>query len=521
MNPTQIAGVEIVVALACWNLRVHDICLSGASSSCGGGRRVLPHRCGLRGGYDTNPQFSNGIGIGGSAFIGTDTALAAATREQGYSLGVAAEAGTTQYANPLASPTLTGKVILRGMIGDDEANLSSVMTVADVNSYDLRSSDLVQSIRGEVKFGSVKLFTTVEGARTSLNQTNAIFQDFLPDPQQYLRGTVIPGISVTSGKFEIGTSVNLSVRRYAQEFDDFGYRRDNERVQPFLFAKYSDKDFTASGSISQLRGTWHDVDFTNVNATLFEGNVNWRIHSVTIDLSASRRANETTFPISPITLDEIYTGKISWQVDPRLTLSSAVGYYVSQYLDSPFISRIVTYGIGVSHDLGNGLDLTRAQGTLISGEECCRLCCHDVFDQTLFAICERQGHGKAKSRRQQKLVRTGIAPRPPSCSGRSVAAATAAAEQAATKQSALAEHGTKNAALAGGHTRVDDERAPAVEQAKNAALSGQDVGCDAEALALCESRSTHKRRCDNGQTQNLLHDVSPLLCARCCAHSGN
>ena len=33
----------------------------------------------LRGGYDTNPQFSTGSGIGGSAFIGTDTALAAGT----------------------------------------------------------------------------------------------------------------------------------------------------------------------------------------------------------------------------------------------------------------------------------------------------------------------------------------------------------------------------------------------------------------------------------------------------------
>jgi hypothetical protein len=58
----------------------------------------------LRGGYDTNPQFSNGNGIGGSAFIGTDTALAAGAKEKDYSYGVAAEASTTQYANPLAVP---------------------------------------------------------------------------------------------------------------------------------------------------------------------------------------------------------------------------------------------------------------------------------------------------------------------------------------------------------------------------------------------------------------------------------
>ena len=326
----------------------------------------------LRGGFDSNPQFSNGNGIGGSAFIGTDTALAAATKEEGYSFGVAAEAGTTQYANPLAIPSLTGKVILRGVIGDDETNISSVTTIADANSYNLRSSDLIQSVKGEVKFDSIKLFATVEGARSSLNQTNAIFQDFLPNPQQYLRGTLIPGISLTRDKFELGTSVNLSVRRYAREFDDFGYRRDNERVQPFLFAKYSDADIVATGSVSKLYGTWHDVDFTNVDAVLFDASLTWRLNPVTIDLLASRRANETTFPISPITLDTAYTAKIVWQVEPKTTLSAAAGYAVSKYWDSAFQSRISTYGVGFSHYLGNDyavvLDLTRAQGTLISGE---------------------------------------------------------------------------------------------------------------------------------------------------------
>ena len=50
----------------------------------------------LRGGFDTNPVFSNGGGIGGSAFIGTDTELVAGTREKDYSYGIAAEASTTQ-----------------------------------------------------------------------------------------------------------------------------------------------------------------------------------------------------------------------------------------------------------------------------------------------------------------------------------------------------------------------------------------------------------------------------------------
>lgn len=325
----------------------------------------------LRGGNDTNPQFSNG-GIGGSAFIGTDVALAAGTKGEGYSYGVAAEASTTQYANPLALPALSGKVILRGSYGDAAANISSTTTIADTNTYNLRSSDLIQSVKGEIVRDNIKIFATVEGARSTLNQTNAIFQDFLPNSHVYLRGTVIPGIAYARGGFEIGASVNLSVRRYQRELDDFGYRRDNERVQPFLFAKYEDKTVTLFGAVSQLFGTFHDVDFTNVNTTLYDAKLTWRADPVTIDLVAYRRATETTFPISPITIDAAYQAKASWQAEPRLTLSASAGYATTNYWDSTYRATTWTYGIGASHDLGNdyalGLDLTRAQGSLISGE---------------------------------------------------------------------------------------------------------------------------------------------------------
>jgi hypothetical protein len=327
----------------------------------------------LRGGFDSNPQFSNGSGIGGSAFIGTDASMAAAHKDGDTSLGVAAEASQTQYANPQAMPALSGKIVIRGMLGGDDLNISSVTTIADTSTYNLRSSDFIQSVKGEAKFGSFKLFTTAEGARSSLNQTNAIFQDFLPEAEQYLRGTLIPGVAYVRGKFEIGTSINLSMRRYAQEFDVFGYRRDNERIQPFVFAKYADKDFSVTGSLSQLRGTWHDPDFSNVKALLYEGHLHWRRDALTLELTAWKRANETTFPISPITIDTAYTGKLSWAASPKVTLSAAAGYATTRYLDSPFDAQTATVAFGGSYDLGNdyalGLDFTYARGVLISGDK--------------------------------------------------------------------------------------------------------------------------------------------------------
>ncbi|MBS0531514.1 MAG: outer membrane beta-barrel protein [Proteobacteria bacterium] len=327
----------------------------------------------LRGGFDSNPQFSTGQGAGGSAFIAADTALAAGTKADGYTLGVAAEANTTHYAQPLLTPSLGGKVILRGSIGDDDLRLDFTSTIADTSTYNLRSTDLIQSVKGEAKFDDVKLFVTAEGGRSSLNQTNAIFQDFLPQPQQYLRGTLIPGVSLVRGKAELGASVNLSVRHYVQEFDIFGYRRDNERIQPFVFAKYNSDAVTAFVSISQLYGTWHDPDFTNVNRTLFDASLTWRAAPFRTDLTAWRRASETTFPISPITIDTAYSAKVSWNAEPKVTLAASIGYAASEYLDSPYRARTLTFGIGASRDIGDGLtlgaDIAYAKGSLISGSD--------------------------------------------------------------------------------------------------------------------------------------------------------
>jgi hypothetical protein len=327
----------------------------------------------LRGGFDSNPQFSTGVGGVGSAFIATDTALAAGTKTDGYTLGVAAEASTVHYAQPALTSSLGGKVILRGSLGDDDMKLDFTSTIADTSTYNLRSSDLIQSIRAEARVDAIKLFVTAEGGRSSLNQTNAIFQDFLPDPQQYLRGSLIPGVSIVQGKAELGASVNLSVRRYVKEFDVFGYRRDNERVQPFVFAKYGSDAVTAFVSVSKLYGTWHDPDFTNVNRTLFDASFTWRVAPFKIDLTAWRRAGETTFPISPITIDTAYSAKATWTADPKTTLIASIGYAASEYLDSPFHAQTLTFGVGANRDIGDdlmlGIDIAYAKGSLISGSD--------------------------------------------------------------------------------------------------------------------------------------------------------
>lgn len=330
----------------------------------------------LRGGYDSNVQFSSGHSPIGSAFIATDAALAAGGKDGETSWAITADGSTTRYADQLLVPATTGKVLLRGSMGDDELRLSSTSSISDINTYNLRSTDILQVIKLESLQDKIKLFVTAEGGRSTINQTNAIFEDFSPVPLQYWRGAIIPGVSVIRGNAEIGVSLNLSARRYTEELDVFGFRRDNERVQPFLFGKYDGDEVTAFASISQLYARFHDVDFSNVDRTLFEANVSWRPKSVkalSIDLSAQRRAGETSFPISPITIDTLYSAKAGWQVDPKLLLTAVVGYASTEYLDSPFRQTTTTIGIGMSREINKdlkwGMDLSRTTGTLINGEK--------------------------------------------------------------------------------------------------------------------------------------------------------
>jgi hypothetical protein len=326
----------------------------------------------LRGGTDSNPVFATGQGIGGSAFIGAETALAAGGQFGDLRVAVAAEGATTHYANPDMASGRTGKVLLRGSLGDERFRIDATTTFSDTDTYNLRSSDLTQSLKLQSRDGDIKLFVTAEAGLSRLNQTNAIFPFFFPSPHQFWRATLITGMSIVRDKTEVGVSVNLSARRYAHEFDIFGYVRDNERVEPFVFARHNSSEVTAFGAVSWLAGRWHDPDFSDVNRVLYDASVSWKPKPLTIDLAASRRAGETTFPISPMIIDTIYSVRAAWQIDPHWSVHASLGVADTEYLDSDFRARTLSYGVGVVRDLGHdiklGLDLTRMTGTLISGE---------------------------------------------------------------------------------------------------------------------------------------------------------
>jgi hypothetical protein len=324
----------------------------------------------LRGGYDSNPGLSP-VGTGG-ALSGIDGVVVAGRSTDDYVAAFTGEGSYTRYGRAAAAP------LQRYKAGFDIANkeqggiaLKAATSVVLFDSYDTRSFKASQSVRAQWVRGTVRPFVTVQAGYASLNESNPVLGDFLPNPQAFLRGTIIPGVALKKGEIETGVSVNLSVTRYRDEFDLFGFRRDNERIQPCLFLRYNKEKFSLFAALSRFYGDWHDRDFSDVRKNLYEISLSYAGEPVGFELSAKRTAEETTFPISPITIDTAYAGKLTRKLDAKTTLAVFGRYVERDYLDAPFTQRTVSYGAEItrkiSEQLSAGFEIASSRSNPILG----------------------------------------------------------------------------------------------------------------------------------------------------------
>jgi len=327
----------------------------------------------LRGGYDANPQLLPG-GRGG-AFAGVDAAFAMGRSDGGVDSGLSGEFQRADYATRGLAPAQRAKVALDAQ-GEpfDGWTLTSQTFAESVDSATTRSFDAVQSLRLSADGDGIRPFVAGELRYSRLNETNAVLTDFLPEDQRFIRATAIPGVKTAFGHGELGASVNLSATRYEIDPDLFGFRRRNERVQPFLFYRAESALVDVSLAASRLYGAWHDPDFSPVRALLFDlgltlrsPNKHWRLEAV-----GRRSAADTTFPISPLTISELYSGTLSYDEPDRWRIGATARWLRTGYLDSPFSSAIVSYGLTgsyqVSSDWSVGADVLRIHASALNGE---------------------------------------------------------------------------------------------------------------------------------------------------------
>jgi predicted porin len=206
-----------------------------------------------------------------------------------------------------------------------------------------------------------------------LNETNIIYADFLPEPEKFVRGTIIPGFAIVHSKtFEFGVSASISVTRYMNDADPFGLDRDNTRIQPFLFATYKDDTLDVSASVSRFDGWWDDAEIGNVQQTLYDVSLARTFGDFKLDLAARRTAEDTTFPFVPVTLVTSAGVGLSYKFTPQLTLHTSAKSSRTEYPGVDLASKTTAFGGGASYDFGKdwtlGLDAAYQRGTLIDGE---------------------------------------------------------------------------------------------------------------------------------------------------------
>ncbi len=331
----------------------------------------------LRGGYDANPQLLPG-GRGG-AFAGVDAAFAMGRSDGGVDSALSGEFQRADYATRGLASAQRAKVTFDAQsdpFGEPFAGwtLKSQSSAESVTSATTRSFDAVQSLRLSADGDGVRPFVVGELRYSRLNETNAILTDFLPEDQRFIRATAIPGVKAAFGNGEIGASVNLSATRYETDPDLFGYRRRNERIEPFLFYRAESALADVSIAVSRLAGTWHDPDFSPVRALLFD--LGLTLHNPDkhwqFDATGRRSAADTTFPISPLTISELYSGTLSYGEPDRWRVGATARWLRTAYLDSPFSSAILSYGLTgsyqVNRDWSVGADLLRIHATALNGE---------------------------------------------------------------------------------------------------------------------------------------------------------
>jgi hypothetical protein len=326
----------------------------------------------LRGGYDSNPLLApDGKG---AAFTTLEGAFAGGRKQDGWVTGVTGEFSATKFSASEFSTFQTHRFRLRLSNEDVEGlSLDSTTLFAAVATYDTRAPQIVQRTHVQAAEGSLKPFAAMEMRLVALNELNPLLGGFLPEPMRFMRGTFAPGVAYVDGKNEIAASFVVGRTKFEGDTDLFGFRRDNNRVQPALSGKYEKDSLSLRGSISYFRAYSEDAFFTDVSHFLFDisATVTWRKWSV--DASFAQTAEETSFPVSPMTINRLFQARLARSLSDDVALAVSVRRLERDYWDTPFYSTTRIIGVEANYalnaDVTLGGELAFARSQLISGNE--------------------------------------------------------------------------------------------------------------------------------------------------------
>lgn len=326
----------------------------------------------LRGGYDSNPLLvPNGKG---SALAAWEAAAVYGHDNGEWVTGATGEAALTRYREPVFEPIQNYRLRLRlANKNQNEISLDATTTLVHFSNYDTKSEFVNQRVHLQWMGGALRPFVAGDLRFASLNEANILLGNFLPEPMRYLRGTITPGVAYVRDKLEFGAQVALSRTRYEAEPDLFGFRRNNDRAEPGVFAKFNAENFSASGAVSFLRAHSEEQYFTDVEALLFDVSLAAKWQGWSGELSASRTAEDTTFPVSPVTINTTVQAKLGYDIAPKTNAGVFLRSLKRKYWDTPLFSRTEIAGVEFMHEIRDDVSLAGqlgfAKATLLTGEK--------------------------------------------------------------------------------------------------------------------------------------------------------
>lgn len=309
---------------------------------------------GLRTGYDSNP--TDILGAHGSPFA-TQTINYDYLRGslQDGIIGLSVKVADTQYDPNVAAPSTTAIIAASGAIElAPKLALRTTLTTSIDDNWARRSHGLQLRNRVEYDTTEFRFFANVDTGINALNERNIFtLGDFLPQDENFVTRTFMPGFAYKFATGEIGSSVALSRVGYLAT-DLFGLDRSHNIVQPNAFLTVKANGVEVEGSLSPYFARYDTTDFDDVKQLLYTAKVKYQTGSWTFGVGSSRTIQDTTLSFASLDVGLSHEASVSYKFDDKNAVSLLTRYRRDDYLNTDLWSTTFLTGFDFAHDFGDG-----------------------------------------------------------------------------------------------------------------------------------------------------------------------
>ncbi|AUC93720.1 hypothetical protein CWS35_04965 [Bradyrhizobium sp. SK17] len=309
---------------------------------------------GLRTGYDSNP--TDILGAHGSPFA-TQTINYDYLRGslQDGIIGLNVKIADTQYDPNVAAPSTTAIIAASGAIElAPKLALRTTLTTSVDDNWARRSHGLQLRNRVEYDTTDFRFFANVDTGINSLNERNIFtLGDFLPQDENFVTRTFMPGFAYKFATGEIGSSVALSRVSYLAT-DLFGLDRSHDIVQPNAFVTVKANGVEVEGSLSPYFVRYDTTDFDDVKQLLYTAKVKYQTGAWTFGVGSSRTIQDTTLSFASLDVGLSHEASVSYKFDDKNAVSLLTRYRRDDYLNTDLWSTTFLTGFDFAHDFGDG-----------------------------------------------------------------------------------------------------------------------------------------------------------------------